>query len=241
MLFYALLMLLVGLILWLSMAGLAVRFHRRWGLPYALLTVGIITYIGALLVQVLLLRVIDPALMGILPLRALALGLLAGFVEETARLLGYQYLARTSATRPQALMIGLGHGFSEPIYTGLLAAGLGLSLLGYGGDKPDDTLGAVSSALAETLNGALPVIMHLALSWMVLQVFLRGELYWLFVAIFIHASSEMMAILLGPNDQWGAVIWRVIVALVSLLILVRLRAPAPAPGSGALPDPVGHK
>ena len=73
-------------------------------------------------------------------------------------------------------------------------------------------LSLASRTLAEALERALPVIMHMALSWLVLQAFLRGELYWLFVAIFVHAVVEIMATLLGPNDAWIVVAWRVLVA-----------------------------
>jgi uncharacterized membrane protein YhfC len=101
-----------------------------------------------------------------------------------------------------------------------------MSLFGYGSDRPDD-LGAITSgALAEALNGILPILMHMALSWLVLQVFLRGQLFWLFLAIFFHAQAETMAALLGPGDAWAVVIWRTLIALISLLILNRLRPQA---------------
>ena len=84
---------------------------------------------------------------------------------------------------------------------------------------------STGGTLAEALNGALPVIMHMALSWLVLQAFLRGELYWLFVAIFVHAVVEIMATLLGPNDAWIVVAWRVLVAVGSMAAIVRVRGP----------------
>ncbi|HEX3052492.1 MAG TPA: YhfC family glutamic-type intramembrane protease, partial [Aggregatilineaceae bacterium] len=183
----------------MSATLLAIRLHRHNALPYALLTVGIITYIVALLVQVLLLRALRSPLLAILPVGALTVGLLAGFTEELARFFGYQYLARSAETKPQALMIGLGHGFSETIYTGLLALGLGISLLGYGAERPDDLGALLSGAVAEAAHGLLPIAMHMALSWLVLQVFLRGQIYWLFLAIFFHSLVEITAVLLGPN------------------------------------------
>jgi hypothetical protein len=81
MFLYAILSLLLGAGLLVTAALLARGLHRRYGLPYALLTVGVLTGISALLVQAILLQVVDRALLGILPLQALALGLLAGFVE----------------------------------------------------------------------------------------------------------------------------------------------------------------
>ncbi len=212
-----------GLLVWAAM--LAAWLHRRYAVPYALLTVGIITYIVALGVKVLLLRAVDRALLSILPLGALTMGVLAGFSEETLRALGYQVLAPGAVTRPQALMIGAGHGLTETIYTALIAISVGLSALS--GDAAEDVapLSLAGRTLAEALNGALPVIMHMALSWLVLQAFLRGQLYWLFVAIFIHAVVEIMATLLGPNDAWIVVAWRALVALSSVAAIVRVRGP----------------
>jgi uncharacterized membrane protein YhfC len=226
MLLYGILIVLVGLILLSSAAAIVIGLHRRYALPYALLTVGIITYSLSLLVQGLILRLIDGPLLNVLSIAALVSGLVAGFTEEIARALGFQYLARTTVTKPQAMMIGAGHAIPEVLYYGIVAVILGMSLFGYGSDRPDD-LGAITSgALAEALNGILPILMHMALSWLVLQVFLRGQLFWLFLAIFFHAQAETMAALLGPGDAWAVVIWRTLIALISLLILTRLRPQA---------------
>lgn len=232
MLVYGIMILVVGVSLFGSTTLLVNWLHHRYKVPYALVTVGVITYIGALLVQVLLLRVVDRALLSILPVGALAIGLAAGFSEEIARFLGFQYLARSTVTRPQALMIGAGHGLTEAVYTGLVAVGIGLSLIAESTDLADDIGALASGALAEMLNGMLPVVMHMALSWIVLQVFLRGELYWLFWAIFAHTVVEITATLLGPNDSWAVVIWRVLVALMSLALIVRIRAPTEQQPSG---------
>lgn len=212
-----------GLLAWA--ATLTAWLHRRYAVPYALLTVGIITYIVALGVQVLLLRGVDRALLGILPVGALMMGVLAGFSEETLRALGYQVLAPGAVTRPQALMIGAGHGLTGTIYSALIAISVGLSALSGDAAAAVAPLGLASRTLAEALNGALPVLMHMALSWLVLQAFLRGQLAWLFVAIFLHAVVEIMATLLGPNDAWIVVAWRALVALSSVAVIVRVRGP----------------
>ncbi len=227
MVVYGLLILGVGLSLMISLIALAAGLHRRCQVPYALLTVGAITYILSLIVQAALLQLVDRALLGILPIGALALGIAAGFTEETGRLLGYQYLAPGAVTRSQALMIGTGHGAVQVLYTALVSVGIGLSLLGYSTERPDDLAALLSGGLAEALNALLPVIMHLAFSWVVLQVFLRGQLYWLFLAIFAHAVIEIMAAFLGPGDAWAVVVWRVLIALLSLGVIVRLRPPDP--------------
>jgi len=222
---YGILLLGVGIGLLAVTAALARGVHRRWQIPYVLLTVGVITYTGALAVQYVALETLGGGLLNILAIRAAAIGLLAGFSEEIARLLGYQYLARGAVTRAQALMIGLGHGMVETIYTGLIGMGLGLSLLGYGAEPPEDPAALLSGAVAEAISGALPLAMHAALSWLVLQVFLRGQIGWLFVAILLHASSESMIVLLGPDAGWAITVWRALIALISVGILAGVRPP----------------
>lgn len=222
---YGMIILALGLGLFAAVWLLASGLHRRYGLPYALLTVGMITYIGALLAQVLLLQIVDRALLSVLPVGALAIGVTAGFSQEIARAVGFQYLARSTVTRPQALMIGAGHGGTEVIYTALVAVGIGLSLIAASGDPADDPGAILSGALAEALNSVLPLVMHMALSWIVLQVFLRGQLYWLFWAIFAHATVEGTAALIGPGDSWAVVLWRALVALVSIAVIVRVTPP----------------
>jgi uncharacterized membrane protein YhfC len=225
MFLYGIIALLAGIGLFAGAAAIPAWLHRRYRLPYTLLSVGVITYFVSLVVQAGLLQIIDRALLGILPIRALALGLAAGFSEEILRLMGFVYLARSTVTRPQALMVGAGHGLVETVYTGLIAVGLGLSLIVTGKDRADDLPAILSGALAESLNGILPVIMHMALSWIVLQVLLRGEWYWLFLAIFGHAVVEIMAALLGPNEAWPVAAWRALVAVMSAGVIVRVRAP----------------
>ncbi|WP_119065352.1 hypothetical protein [Aggregatilinea lenta] len=226
MLVYGIITLLVGAALIGGVTALSVRLHRRYGLPYALLTVGIITGIGALIVQSILIRSLDQGLFGVLAINALALGLSAGIVHEVARLLGYQYLARGAVTRPQAMMIGLGHGLVQPVYTGMLALGLGLSMLGAGSSRPDDPAALLSGAGADALNSFLPVFLHMAMSWVVLQVFLRGEIGWLFAAVFLHSVTAMMATLIGPDAGWALAAWWALAALTSTIILARLHPPA---------------
>ncbi len=228
--FVGILTLLLGASLLCALAWLAATLARRARLPRALLLVGILTATGAQIVQIVLLRGAEGPLLTILPIRALALGLGAGVVQETARALGYGFLARGAVTKPQATLIGLGHGLVEPAYTGLLVLALGLSLVGAGADRPDDPAGLLSGALADVLASLLPIVMHMALSWVVLQVFLRGEIGWLFAAIFAHSLVELgAASLAGPGAAWPLVAWRAVVALASAVVLARLRGPGAAP------------
>lgn len=226
MFIYGVTALFVGLALLGGVIALAVRLHRHDALPYALLTVGILTGTGALGVQSVLIRGLDSGLLGVLSIGALALGLSAGFANEIARALGYHYLARGAVSRPQAMMIGLGHGLVQPVYVALVAVGMGLSMIGGGGDRPDDPAALLSGAGADALNSFLPLFLHMALSWLVLQVFLRGEIGWLFAAIFLHSLAALMAALIDPDAGWTLAAWWALMAMTGAVILVRLRPPA---------------
>lgn len=218
---YGLVTMITGVGLLGGAIGLVAWLHWRYGVPYALLTVGTITYLAALLVQLAAVQVLDRALLGILPVGALLLGIVAGFSEETARAFGYQWLAPGAISRPQALMIGAGHGLTPAIYTALVALNVGLSALAEGTGQ-GLALTSVSRTVAEALNSLLPVLMHMALSWLVLQAFLQGQVGWVFAAIFLHAVVEISATLLGPPQSWGVVGWRGLVALGSIGLIRRV-------------------
>ena len=81
-------------------------------------------------------------------------------------------------------------------------------------------LGAVERVFA--------IITHLALSIMVLQVFLRRSLRWLFLAIGYHALFNAIAVItvtkIGPYATEGIL---GVVSLISLFIIFRLRTAEP--------------
>jgi uncharacterized membrane protein YhfC len=83
-----------------------------------------------------------------------------------------------------------------------------------------------------TLLGALErlfaLILHLSLSLLVLQVFVRGRLYWLLLAILWHALANALAVYLmvttNPYVTEGAV---AVMALFSAILIFALRTPDP--------------
>ena len=81
---------------------------------------------------------------------------------------------------------------------------------------------------------------HLALSVMVLQVFRRGSLRWLFLAIGYHAVFNMLAVIavtrVGPYATEGLL---AVFSLLSLFIIFKLRSPDPVPDEPEpLPSPL---
>jgi len=174
----------------------------------------------------------------------------AGLCEEIGRYVGYRWLMkREEKTWSKAIMYGLGHGGIESM---LLVAGLtALSLIQLLALARTDLntlpiseqqraliaqqLAAASAQPAWVgLVGAWEriwsIIFHVALSVIVLQVFRRGSLRWLWLAIVLHAGVDFVAaglpalMPLGPQTRLflpEAII--AIVGLISLWVIWRLR------------------
>ncbi|HEX5854521.1 MAG TPA: YhfC family glutamic-type intramembrane protease [Thermoanaerobaculia bacterium] len=141
--------------------------------------------------------------------------LTAGLFEETGRFVAYRTLLKNERNPCAAVLCGIGHGGLESILF------VGLSLLGLliaaklgpaGAIPPGPGLDAMKRQLAElTPGGALAagfervsaIGLHVALSLVVLQVFTRGGLRWLWTAIALHAATNAAAVLLiKPLGTW---------------------------------------
>lgn len=185
------------------------------------------------------------------------LGLSSGVFEETARYLTYRFWARDARSWSRGLMLGAGHGGIEAILLGTLAAVNFFGLLYAANNQmalsvltPEqqsqitDTLnGILSTPLPGLLLGAVErlfaIATHLALSVLVLQVFLRRRKVWLLLAIIWHALLNMAAVAgaarLGPYATEALI---GAFALASLFIIFRFRAPdAVTPEPEPLPPP----
>ena len=181
------------------------------------------------------------------------LGLSAGVFEETARYLTYRYWAKDARTWSRGMMLGAGHGGIESILVGVLAAVGFVGLVVASNETvlatiPEEQRSAISAALTEIHNmpwyglllgaaeRAFTIATHLALSVMVLQVFLRGSLRWLFAAIAYHAAYNMIGVIgvsrVGPYATEGLL---ALFSLISLVIIFKLRTREPV---DAEPEPL---
>lgn len=172
----------------------------------------------------------------------------AGLFEEVGRYIGYRWLMKNEQkTWPKAVMYGLGHGGLESM---LLVGGLtliGLINLLVLPSIPLNTLpeaqrAQVTQQLAAVaaqpdwiaLLGAwermwtLPV--HVALSVLVLQVFRRNNLRWLWLAIGAHALVNLVAVgtpvVLGLEGLNALLVPELIVTIfgaIGLWVIWRLR------------------
>lgn len=269
--YYAMSYFLLGLnfaLMFLIPVAVATVIWRKTGAPWRLFFIGGVTFILSQVAHIPFNWIVQQS--GILPtdlsswtnllIVATFLGLSAGVFEETARYLTYRFWAKDARSWSRGLMLGAGHGGTESILVGVLAT---VSFVGLVLTATNETLlstipaeqrALVTDSLAEVLAtpwyglllGAveriLAIITHLALSLLVLQVFLRRSLIWLFIAIGYHALFNAIAVIsadrLGPYAAEGIL---AIFSLFSLFIIIRLRGPEPDTTPEAtlsVPDPV---
>jgi uncharacterized membrane protein YhfC len=177
-----------------------------------------------------------------IPFNAIVLGLTAGLCEETARYVGYRWIAKKARYWRDALMLGAGHGGIEAIFLGgyvaltfvnmMVLRQTDLATLGLTGDalaKAQRDVAAFWSAPAYlVLLGAVErlfsLTVHVSLSVMVLQVFTRRNWGWLVAATSYHLLMDAVAVF-GSLSLWSPLAIEAVIgmfAFVSLAIILRL-------------------
>ncbi len=243
----------------------ALFIRRRTAAPWRLWFIGAVTFIASQVLHIPFNFVVqrsgllpsDTSLMTNLLLYAAFLGLSAGVFEESARYLTYRFWAKDARSWSRGLMLGAGHGGMEAILVGSLATISFVSLLATVNSEtamsalPAEQRQLVTDALAQItgaptgtlLLGAVErlfaITAHLAMSLLVLQVFLRRNIAWLFASIGFHTLLNMVAVVaaarLNPYATEGII---GLFALLALFIIFRLRTPEPAaPEPIPLPPP----
>lgn len=185
----------------------------------------------------------------------------AGLFEEVGRYVGYRwFMGREEKTWNKAVMYGLGHGGLESM---LLVGGLAIlslvNLLVLSSVGLSAIPAAQRSQVAQQLQaiaaqpGWLPLLgawerlwtvpIQVALSVLVLQVFRRGNIGWLWLAILAHAVVDGVSVgvsqVLGSSHLSTTLIVEGIVAvfgLIALWVIFALRdRPAQAVSAGVQP------
>lgn len=147
----------------------------------------------------------------------IGLSLTAGLAEEIGRYVGYRWLFREEKTWERGIMYGLGHGGLESMILvgGLTLMGLinlialstmDLNALPLTPAQQEQLHQQLAAVAAQSdwlpLVGAwerlwtLPV--HVAFSVIVLQVFKRGQIRWLWISVAAHTLVNLAAVGLGP-------------------------------------------
>jgi uncharacterized membrane protein YhfC len=188
--------------------------------------------------------------------------LTAGIFEELGRYVGYRWLMKgEQKTWAKGVMYGLGHGGIESmlLIAGLVAVTLiqvlalartDLSTLPLTPEQR--ALAAQQLAAIAAQPGWAPLLgawerlwtlpLHVALSLIVLQVFRRGSLRWLWLAILVHALVDLVAAGITPILQLSGMaallVPEAIVTVVGLLSLWAIWALRDRPDDVGIPTSV---
>ncbi len=201
--------------------------------------------------------------LGAILLAALLFGLSAGVFEEVTRYLFY-YFRKSMRGWDEGLMFGDGWGGAEAILLGLLAATTVINVYVYQSGLieafvPPEQMASSGEAIAaaaqeiEALVNSPPwlfllgaverlfaLILHMSLSILVLQAFLRRNIIWLFVAIGWHALIDAIAVV-GLLQEWDPLLIEAAVGVPATIIglfIIRYFKPGDAPpeSSGDVTD-----
>jgi uncharacterized membrane protein YhfC len=197
----------------------AVYLSRKFKLSWKLFLAGGITFIASQILHVPLVLALTSTFQswGIVAY-AIVLGLLAGIFEETARYILFRFIRKDSKTWNEGVFIGLGHGGTEAIIFGILAAIGFINMLVYRNmdlatvpSIPPEQLELAKQQVAAywsapvyvTLLGMVErifaICLHISLSVMVLYSIISKKPIWFWLAILWHAIVDAAAVYLGQQ------------------------------------------
>ena len=250
-----------GLLMVAMPLGLAIFLTRRWKMGWGVWLIGaaafLLSQVGHIPFNLAMGSLLDQTGLAQWPhtaqviFNAVFLGLSAGVFEEVARYLVLRFWAKKARSWREGVLFGAGHGGAEALILGLIvlvnyAAMLIMRSLDLSALVPPEQLGLAQEQIAAywsapwplTLLGAVERAFALAcqifMATLVMQVFLRGNLLWLFAAIGFHALIDASAVLalqyVGPYGTEGVI---AVFALISVLLTLALRRPEPQPDPSA--------
>jgi uncharacterized membrane protein YhfC len=247
-----------GLLMIAMPIGLAVFLRRKFGLGWRLFWIGAATFILSQVGHIPFNWGVGQVLnrTGMVYwsstaqtiFNAVFAGLSAGIFEEVCRYGMYRWWARDARSWGKGLMAGAGHGGVEAMLLGLLVF-YGFAQLAIlsnadpaqltrlvGAEKMEYVRSQIAAAWSypwyATLLGAVErlfaLVLHLSLSVIVLQVFTRRNIGWLFVAIGYHALVDGSAVFARPYlSVYGLEAVVGVFAVLSLAIIFLLCQPEP--------------
>ena len=261
-----------GLLMIALPVGLAIFLTRRWKLPGRIWWIGALAFVFSQVGHIPFNALVKPvfnqfvfiALHPTVQLltQAVFYGLSAGLFEEGARYLILRFWLKDARSYRTGILFGAGHGGAEAIIFGALALYGYIQLLILRTATPEQLVqfvgpGNVELAQAQlaaawsapwfiTLLSAVERLFtipcHIAMAVMVMQVFTRKNIGWLFAAIGYHALLDAVAVFGQPYLSVFAL--EAIVggfAILSLVFIFLLRQPEPVveveePSSALVPE-----
>jgi uncharacterized membrane protein YhfC len=260
---------MLGIILVINFAGMILLpiiagfyLARKFKLSWKLFLAGGLTFIASQVLHVPLMLALTSTFQswGIVAY-ALILGVLAGLFEETARYILFKFILKKARTWNEGVYIGLGHGGTEAIIFGSLAAVAFFNMLAY---RYID-LSTVPSIPPEQLELArqqveaywstppylailgfveriFAICLHVSLSIMVMYGLVSRKHIWFWLAVTWHMVVDAAAVYLVQNISMIALEGIMgVFALVSLGIVFWLKPKFADLNAEALSQPDGGK
>jgi uncharacterized membrane protein YhfC len=221
-----------------------IYFSRNFKLSWKLILSGGLTFIASQVLHIPLVVAIGSFMKeNTLLVNAVILGLLAGIFEETARYILFKMILKNSRTWKEGVLVGLGHGGTEALLLGILAAVAFVTMLTYRSidlstvpSIPADQVELAKQQVAGywstptymafigLFERILAICLHVSLSVMVLYAIANNKPLWFWLALLWHALVDAVAVYVaqkvGILEVEGIV---AIFALISLGIVFMLR------------------
>lgn len=207
----------LGMILLPIFAGF--YFSKRFNLSWKLFLAGGLTFIASQVLHIPLVLALTSTFQswGVIAY-ALILGLLAGLFEETARYILFKFFLKKNHTWNEGNYVGIGHGGTEAILLGILAALAFANMLVY----RNIDLATIPSIPPEQLELAkqqvdaywsappylavlgfveriFTMCLHVALSVIVMYGLLSKKQFWFWLAVLWHTFVDASAVYLGQQ------------------------------------------
>jgi len=230
-------MILLPIVAWLY-------YSRNFKLSWKFVLAGGLTFIASQVLHIPLVAALGSFMeKNTLLVNAVILGLLAGIFEETARYILFKIILRNARTWKEAVLVGLGHGGTEALLLGILAAVGFVTMLTYRSvdlsTVPSIPAGQVELARQQVaaywsapiymafmgfIERIFAIVLHVSLSIMVLYAIANKKPLWFWLALLWHAFVDAVAVYAVQKVGILAVEGIVaIFALLSLWIVFRLR------------------
>jgi uncharacterized membrane protein YhfC len=235
--------------------GLAIYLLRKWKLGARIWWIGAATFVlsqvGHIPFNLVTGKLINQPGMAAwdpfweLTFRAVFLGLSAGLFEEGARFLVLRWWAKSARSWRNGVLFGVGHGGAEAIIFGSLVLFGFFQMAAFRNADLSRIVPASQLELAQSqvtaywsatwyssLTGALERLFtipcQIAMAVLVMQVFTRRHIRWLFLAIGYHALIDALALM---DIQYLGVFWTEVIiggfAILSVVLIFILYHPEP--------------
>lgn len=236
-----------AILIFIMAIGLGYYLIRKYKLGWRLFFIGGATYLGAQVISILVMGLLQNSFQSIsvaLPLQlllTLLFVIILMSIEEGIRYAMYRWWAKDIRSWSEGLVLGAGHGGMEVILIGLMVLTTLIQLVPlrnadlstvFTEEKLEQATEYVTgywsvpwyNAISEAVRSALTLPIQLSCSLLVLQLFLRRQYRWLGYAIGWHTLASIPLFFIDSDKYiYLPLLFLAIATLGSLGIIIRLQ------------------